>query len=1006
MAGSGANVDDLVRRVKNQTLKAQVEGSKTKAEALGVNPKKGGPTILGRTFDIIQRPLYGIAEGVARAAEHAGADTPESRKHKGVFGDILGGIGGGLAGKHKTSFASTMIRSAEADKGSLVSKPIRENRYNITAAGGLVLDIGLDPTTYVGAGLTKLSKADKILEAARAGQKAVEADKALKLKGVISTAGKTAVAAEKEAKGVATAAKATKAEKAVATAAKIAEVSGAAEKAGEEAVQAALKEAISATGKGSLTSAEQAAIRKGARQQAVNQMVKDAGDKALTEAFDPKTRINLKFAGKHVGSLPAEKVFYPLAKPIGLAAKTESGQKVAKLFRTSALYPEKTLGLLRKHQARGVAQFERTAQEVRKLYHGLTPEELTHISHALEGDAESLARMGDAASSIKKEHVGSSSLHDFSGNYETLDDYRRAAKTFFKGISDEETAKFIMKEGDGIENYVYHYYENAAGNSNKIKLKRKNSIKEGKAGYTLKKAAAEGYKPVTNIDELMVRKAGKTYARMSQADITHAILREYGIKASDNEVIEAFKQGGTHLQRVGDAKFRLRHGPGAMDQMRKAGHLAANEELFLPDHIAHAIKNIDELHRDAMKTDKFFKLVDKVQQPWKFWATAANPGHHVRNMMGDVYLNFLDGVVDPRHYNNAMRLMLSKNPEKFTMKFGDKMLSGSDILKLYEDAGAKSGFFRVEHGASVEGSVKGLIKGGKEKIVNFAEKREDTGRLAHFMSALKDESKGAKGLEMGTTKMDDIADAAAARVRKWNIDYGDLTPFEAQYMKRIIPFYTWMRKNIPLQLEALAMRPGRVAAVPKVNRTIEKMLGTEGNYENAIIPKFIKEMAPISLVGEGEGKNGLYWVPNLPIQDISRFAEGGKEGILREVMSSTSPLLRIPFEQAFGEKLFSGAPIKGQGQYSSEQIPMAGLLYKLLKEGSNNPGEPTVPRFGIPGMGSSQLKMDRLLNYLSGMSVENIGESERASELRRQQDIAQAQVREAKDKIRKKALGK
>jgi hypothetical protein len=962
MAGGGANVEDLIRRIRTSNLPAQIGGAQTKVTAMGGKPKKGGPSFISRIFDVIQRPLYGISEGVARASEHAGPKNP--RKGKGATGDILGGILGGLAGKQKTHGSDVLQRAAEADPTSLLSPAIRSNKFGIKSAAGFVWDIGADPVTYMSGGINKLGKAEEVL--AKTSKLAETVADGKKVGGEIRAVRKVAGEAAAKAEPM-----------------KLAQ-------SGEHITPELAKKAV---GKAKTAGADAASA----------EFVTEAAEKTLNKAFDPARRLELKFMGKKVASIPVQKAFVPLDK----AVASKAGQAIGKKLSSKMLYAEKTRDFLRKHSSVGVAQFERTAREVRRLFKDLTPEELTSISHALEGDAEHLAKMGLPASSIKVGHEGTITVGkdvlDLGGNYNTLDDYRKAAKGFFDHIHDGEEFRGIVKGESKANNYVYHHYETKdAKLRNSFKNSRKASMKEGTLGKTLRDAEAKGLKPVTSVDELMVRRAGKSYARVSQADITHAIINEYKITTKDKDIIAAFKSEGVPIAKVQGGERSFRHGEGALNQLRNATDasgkkiLSSADEVFLPQHIFDSIKHIDELHKNAGKADELFKMLDKVQQPWKFWATAANPGHHIRNAVGDTYLNFLDGVVDPRHYSNATRLIWGKNPENFTMKIGGRIFNGKEILKLYEDAGAKSGFFRAEYGKSLEKGLK-KFKGSKEWIVNKAEMREDTGRLAHFIHAMKDEAaKSGKTLQPSTKHLEDIADKAAARVRKWNIDYGDLTPFETDYMKRIIPFYTWMRKNIPLQLEAIAMRPGRVGVVPKFNNAIEAALGTENNFENAVIPKWMKEMGAVSLVGEGEGKNALYWAPNLPIQDVTRFLEGGKEGILREIMSTTSPALRIPYEQAFGESLFSGAPIKGQGQYAAQQIPMANEIYGLLKKGGGA-GEPSV--------GGRRLKMDQLINYLTGIGVQNVGERERASELRRQEDIAQFQVKDLRNKIRRKALG-
>jgi hypothetical protein len=47
-------------------------------------------------------------------------------------------------------------------------------------------------------------------------------------------------------------------------------------------------------------------------------------------------------------------------------------------------------------------------------------------------------------------------------------------------------------------------------------------------------------------------------------------------------------------------------------------------------------------------------------------------------------------------------------------------------------------------------------------------------------------------------------------VKASQFDYADLSDFEAQVLRRIVPFYVWSRNNIPLQVRAIMLEPGKV----------------------------------------------------------------------------------------------------------------------------------------------------------------------------------------------------
>lgn len=72
---------------------------------------------------------------------------------------------------------------------------------------------------------------------------------------------------------------------------------------------------------------------------------------------------------------------------------------------------------------------------------------------------------------------------------------------------------------------------------------------------------------------------------------------------------------------------------------------------------------------------------------------------------------------------------------------------------------------------------------------------EDFVRMAHYLGGLR---KGMNSAQAG------------ARTRALHFDYSDITPGE-QSLKNIIPFYTYMRKNLPMQLQTMAERPSAIA---------------------------------------------------------------------------------------------------------------------------------------------------------------------------------------------------
>lgn len=243
--------------------------------------------------------------------------------------------------------------------------------------------------------------------------------------------------------------------------------------------------------------------------------------------------------------------------------------------------------------------------------------------------------------------------------------------------------------------------------------------------------------------------------------------------------------------------------------------------------------------------------------------------------------------------------------------------------------------------------------------------------MAHFIDALKKEGKNITS----TKQLEAAAERAAARVRKFNFDYTDLTRFEQNAMRRAVPFYTWLRKNIPLQMEMAATRPGRVAVVPKGMKAIGEVFGGDPNEDpfpglSNIVPQWLRDMAGVRVRGEKGGQNALFFAPQLPIQDITKFTEdfarGDVAGALRNALAISSPVLRTPVEVASGKRLFSGGPIGSLPEYFQEQLPL-GRVASSLQGGGASP-------------------FQTLVNYIGGAGLYEVTPQGRQGELKRMQD--------------------
>ena len=164
---------------------------------------------------------------------------------------------------------------------------------------------------------------------------------------------------------------------------------------------------------------------------------------------------------------------------------------------------------------------------------------------------------------------------------------------------------------------------------------------------------------------------------------------------------------------------------------------------------------------------------------------------------------------------------------------------------------------------------------------------EENARIAHFL---------AKRKELGSY-------GAMKSMNKYLFDYSRLTSFEKQKMRPLFLFYTWMRKNIPLQVNSLF-------ANPRIGATYAKII----NQEPGELPRYLRASTAFpSPIGPGYiGSLGM------PIEDLNIFNVGDVDPTFFEQLprladkfaSRASPAVRIPYEFITGHTALSRRPTR------------------------------------------------------------------------------------------------
>lgn len=158
-----------------------------------------------------------------------------------------------------------------------------------------------------------------------------------------------------------------------------------------------------------------------------------------------------------------------------------------------------------------------------------------------------------------------------------------------------------------------------------------------------------------------------------------------------------------------------------------------------------------------------------------------------------------------------------------------------------------------------------------------------------------------------------VEDAGEA-VRKILFDPNDLTSFERNTMKRIIPFYTFTKKNLAFQIENLSKNGANYHKLFKAQDSALKSI-TDGNEEN--MQEWLRNnmYIPIPYLGE----DGSYRVmrATLPFGSLVEMVDDP----LSAVVSSATPFAKLPFELLTNKNAFTGADLEKFPGQKSTNIP-------------------------------------------------------------------------------------
>jgi len=293
------------------------------------------------------------------------------------------------------------------------------------------------------------------------------------------------------------------------------------------------------------------------------------------------------------------------------------------------------------------------------------------------------------------------------------------------------------------------------------------------------------------------------------------------------------------------------------------------------------------------------RVYDNIHIIWKRWALAT-PGFHLRNFYSDSWSGLMQYGMEyfnPKYWKDAAVIKASGRFKLHKLiNIGERGTAYSDDLyrTMTKSGEISGGFYAGE--ALTRRPVERLVSKLDPSIwsTKGGAIREDMGRI---VAGLIERNHGSNNM------------VAAFGVKKVFYDYFDLTKTEKNIMKRLMPFYTWMRKNVARQVELMITRPGKYAAIPKVKTYLESIAEKPEGYET-YKPEYFKELQTILTKAKTKEGYPLALWANLPFGDVSKLGTN----LPSEILNSISPILKAPLEILFNRSSFLGNELR-LGEY-------------------------------------------------------------------------------------------
>lgn len=488
-----------------------------------------------------------------------------------------------------------------------------------------------------------------------------------------------------------------------------------------------------------------------------------------------------------------------------------------------------------------------------------------------------------------------------------------------KLIDDQATRSKSFAEGAGVENPYETYFPFLKADKVQKFVMESRGVQVGSEAYR------KQFKNLLTNDAIELDPAKAFFTRESQI-VSDRMTRDFleGFVGKYGKPLTAFKTS----DEAEKAGFSLIREKGIFG--KELGYAPSFDAKLLRDSISPEFQSIDMIAKatgyDAM-TSLFKRAVTGLFVPF-----------HVRNFVSGHIQNFEvlgAGALNPKAIAAGQKIAL-------IMAKGDKLPSGTitvagqemkfaKAIKPFVERFSGDTFYNADFQTALKygGELKSAAKVFSKDRIKETVKTAGLGteaipfKVARAVGQYIEHQQKATAYLVALEQGRSVKQALELAERA-GFDYRALTRFESQIMRRLVPFYSFTRKNLELQLRTLGESPQRINQILSFFENVGEPLTPE---ERENLPGFVKDVLGARLEDTPEGLKQYITGFGTPIEAFTFLM--GENPVFRSI-SQMNPLLKVPLELGIGKDSFRQKDIKDV--YNAQEYSLAPQIVKDLLE--------------------------------------------------------------------------